>query len=461
MGAGLDRGPRRALGQIDPSQFAKEGVMIRTFRNRESGMSAIPFVVSMFLVVGFAIAWYSADQDAVKLKDQLQKEKANNAAKTAEHEQLNSRLNDLTPVTGFGDVGGKPDKAAIEAALQSALDKWREKLTIEFTADKYSATGTGGAVEKLAGDKVRVVYLPAKDQISSPSVQTVLPILEAGVARLLNDVKRYVESNAAAVSAKAAAEKAFGEAVAAKDAANAQTRQEMETGFRTRDESIRELRDAVQAKDQAITQAQSELEAVRADSSKSLAAMASDLNQKKAELQTINRREQPFVAEGPDGEVLAAGAGVVVVNRGKKDMLMPGTMFKVLGRIKGGDLVLKGAVKVSVCHDGTAECRIVDQDVNDPIGQGDLIQSETYSPNRVMRFVLIGEFKKMGRSQAEARLKALGAQVDAAVTPETHYLVIGSSPAGENIEESDAAKNARTYGVTPLTESQLASFTLY
>lgn len=437
--------------------------MLRTYRCRddESGMSAIPFVVSLLFVVGFAVAWYQADSDAKRLQTTINTLRTQTAAADEKFAAANERLIALGPVTGFGDVEGKPDKAALEAALQGALDKWREKLTLEFTADKYTPTATGGAIEKLPGDKVRVVYIPAKDQITNPSVQTILPLFENAAVRMQNDIKRFVEERAAAVAAKASAEKSFADAVAAKDVAIGSIRTEMETGFRTREEQIRELRDQVQSKDQAIQQTQTELETVRTESARQVATLTARSSQQTAELQTLARREQPFVSEGPDGAVLATGGGLVIINRGKKDMLMPGTMFKVLGRIKGGDLVVKGAVKVVVSHDNTADTRVVDQDPNNPIVEGDLVQSETYSPNRVMRFTLVGDFSKMGRAQAETRLRQLGAQVDANVTTETHYLVLGTAPAGENLEDSEAVKRAREYGVTVLTEAQLASFTLY
>lgn len=439
--------------------------MIRKFRGRERGMSAIPFVVSLLLVVGFAVAWYNADQSVTQLKSDLNTARANASEWSAKQQALNTELLELTDVTGFGSQdparAGKPDKAALQAALNAALEQWREKATVEFTADKYQATGTGGQIEKLQGDKIRVVYVPAKDQISNPSVQALLPILSSAAGRLINDVKRGFEEKSAEVKSKAEMLKAKDEALAAKDAENGRIRAEGDQAKRTADETIRELRDQVQNTNQALQQAQAELETVKAESAKKEAILAGQLSQRGAEIQTLVRRDQPFLSEGPDGEVVGAGSGVVIISRGRKDMLMPGTIFKVLGRIKGGELVPKGAVKVIVCNETSAECRILDESPTNPINGGDLIQSETYSPGRVMHFALIGEFRKMGRAQAEARLKALGAAIDVNVTSETHYLVVGTPPAGENLEDSDAYKQARQFGVTPITEAQLASFTMY
>lgn len=435
--------------------------MIRKYRGSERGMSAIPFVVALLLLVIAVVAWYKADQEATDLKGQRTADKSAVEAERKRFETVNTQLLELTEATGFGNAEGKPDKAAIQAAIGAQLEKWREKLALEFTADKYTPTGTGGIVEKLQGDKIRVIYVPAKDQISGTTLQGLLPILEAAAARMQNDIKRVVEEKAGEVKSKADAVVASKAASDAKDALYATLKAETDQTKRSLEEQIRELRDQVQAKDAAVQAAQSELETVKAEKEKAVATISGQLNQKVAEIQTLVRRERPYVSEGPDGEVLAAGNGVVVLNRGKKDLLQPGTMFKVLGRIKGGELVQKGVVKVVVSNDQTADCRIVEDNPSNPITGGDLVQSETYSPGRTIRFALIGEFRKMGRAQAEARLKQLGAGVDTVVTTETHYLVLGTPGAGETLEDSDAYKRAKEYGVQILTEAELASFTMY
>jgi len=436
--------------------------MLVKFPRRESGMSAIPFVVSLLFVVGLGVAWYNADKEATDLRAKAMKSAAD-ATEWQKRLEAESNFNlELTEATGFGNAQGKPDKAAIQAALSAALDKWREKFTLEFAPDKYQATGTGGTVEKIAGEKIRVSYIPAKDQISNPSVQAILPLFEAAAARLLNDVKRYVESNSSEMKSKAEMLASKDKTISEKDTAYSGLQAQGDQTKRTLEEQVRELRDQLQAKDQVIQQAQAELETVKAEKDKAVAKLSSELSQKAAEIQTLVRRDQPFISEGPDGEVISAGAGVVIVGRGKKDMLMPGTVFDVLGRVKGGDLVRKGTIKVVVCSDETAQCAIVAiDDPNNPINGGDAIDSKTYSPGRTMHFSLVGEFKKMGRAQAEARLKQLGASVDAAVNSATHYLVVGTPGAGENIEESDSWKRAKEFGVTILTEAQLASFTMY
>lgn len=428
---------------------------------RESGMSAIPFVVSLLFVAGFAIAWYKTDQENVELRQKLQTSATNAQDWQKKLETASNRILELTEVTGYGDAEGKPDKAAMQAALQAFLDKWRERLTIEFDADKYQPTGDGGQVEQIAGGKVRVKYLPDKDQITNPSLQGILAILEPAASRMQADVRRYVQLLAAEQKSKVDIVNSGKQALTEKDTQYTALQATNEQQKRAYEEQIRELRDQIQAKEQALQTVQGEIEQVKAEKDKAVASLQGELNQKAAELKTVNLREKPYLSEGPDGEVVGAGAGIAVINRGKKDFLMPGTLFTVLGRVKGGSLVAKGSLKVITCSDDSAQCQILEESESNPIQGTDLIQSQTYSPNRRLRFCMIGEFRKMGRSQAEKRLKDLGAVIDASVTPETHYLVVGTPAAGEVLEETEGWKRAKEFGIAILTEAELASMTMY
>jgi len=416
--------------------------------------------VSIVVIVIFAFMWHQESGDAEKLRGQIDAEKKTAEAMQSKFETANNELLELTTATGFPDAEGKPDKAALMKATEEFLQAWRDKLFLEFAADRYQATGDGGIIEKLAGDKVKVTYVPAKDMIDAPSVQAVYPIVVQAAARMQNDIKRAFEEKYTEMTSKKEMEEKHRQDLTAKDAKYSELQAAGEQAKRLADEQLNELRGQKANLETAVQQAQSESEQVKQDAERAVAEANSQIAQLRAERNALVAREKPFLSEAPDGEVLASGGGVVVVNRGKKDMLMPGTVFTVLHRIKGGDLVPSGAVRVIVCNEESAECKVMEQSASMPIQGGDMIQSLTYSPNRQMRFCLIGEFSKMGRAQMEARLKALGAAVDTAVTPMTHYLVVGTSPAGEDLEQSDAYRKAREFGVEKLTESELASFTL-
>lgn len=432
--------------------------MIGKIRSREAGMSFWPFVIALVMVLVLVFVWYDGTKDTEKIQGDLVRANAEAKHQQERFKAANDALIELVEVTGFPNAEGKPDKQQVADAIATFLDKWREKMTIEFDADRFSSTGLGGTVEKLSGNRVRVVYLPTKAEMGAVSVQGLLPLVESSAARMLVDIKRAFEATFAAAAESKNLRDQQKQALDAKDAANADLRNQLAAAQQAAQERERELRDQVAAKDAANTQAQAELEAERTKSETEIARLTRELNQKTAELRTLARRDAPALSEGPDGEVLAASSGLAVLSRGKKDMLMPGTTFTVLGRRKGGDLVAKGTVRVTLVNELTAEARVVEESATDPINGGDLIQSVVYSPDRQLRFSLLGDFRRMGRSQAEARLKALGAAVDSQVTSETHYLVVG---AGENLEESDSYRRAKEFGITILTEESLSTFTLY
>jgi hypothetical protein len=432
--------------------------MIGKIRGREAGMSFWPFVIALVLVLVAVVFWYDGTKDTERIKKERDDARAEAASWKDRFDKANGKLIDLVPATGFPDAENHPDRAKIADSLTAFLDKWREKLTLEFDTDRYAPTGSGGQVEKLGGTRVRVVYLPTKAELTGLSVESTLPMLEAAAARMQVDIKRAFEAAATANGEVANLRTQQTTALSAKDAAAAEIRNQMAAQQQAASERERELREQLAAKDAAVAQAQAELESVRTKAAATEAQLARDLSQKSAEVQTLARRDAPMASEGPDGEVLSAGAGIAVLNRGKKDMLMPGTSFVVLGRRKGGSLYEKGSVHVTVVDAEVATARVVSESSDDPVGRGDLIQSAIYSPNRQLRFTLVGDFRKMGRSQAEARLKQLGAAVDAQVSTLTHYLVMGT---GDNLEESDSYRRAKEYGITILTEDALSTFTMY
>jgi NAD-dependent DNA ligase len=160
---------------------------------------------------------------------------------------------------------------------------------------------------------------------------------------------------------------------------------------------------------------------------------------------------------------VAEGGGFVVVDLGKADNLIAGTNFDVYAIGKGGRQVPKGTIKVIRVDNDTAQAQVMQQyDAYSPLVAGDQIRSLTYDPNETIHVALVGRFSKMGRSDAAARLRALGVVVDEAVGIDTHYLVVGAPESeAEPIEETSAYKAADLYGITKISERELSRFTMY
>lgn len=431
------------------------------FRTRERGMSYWPFVVTLLAFFVMTYMWYEAgknqDTDKATIRDlqsqlQTQKDKAF---------QLDQQIQLVGERTGFANDRNEPDPEKISAGIKELLDALRGSMKLEFETSKFSPTGAGGKLEEVGQGKYTVTYLPPANEIAADLKWDALaPILTGAAARMAVDIENHVNLKSAAEQARQASEEANAQALAAKDTTIADLQRQIQAVQASMAEQGSELRDQIATLESQLDTARSETEELRGQMDTTVADLQNKLSQAQGEITRLVDREVPFITEGPDGEVLASSSGLVVINRGKADMLMPGTVFTVLQRQKGGALLPTGTVKVTVVDDETARCSVLE--ASDVISQGDLVQSNTYSPERQLHFYLLGEFTKMGVSQAAARLEQLGAQVDDEVTTMTHYLVLGTpGPGGDALEATDAYMKAKQYGIKIITEEQLASFTRY
>ncbi len=431
------------------------------FRTRERGMSYWPFVVTLAAFFAMTYMWYDAGSHAQQNKDTIRDLQAQVQTQKEKAVQLDQHLMLVGEKTGFADASDRPDAERIAAGVKELLDGLRRPMQLDFETSKFAATDDGGKIEEVGQGKYVVTYLPPANEIPADiKWDAVAPILIAAAERMQKDIVHHVNLKSGADQARAASEAANAQALAAKDTTIADLQRQIQAIQASMAEQGSELRDQIATLESQLDTARSETEEIRGQKDSAVADLANKLSQAQGEITRLVDREVPFITEGPDGEVLASGAGLVVVNRGKSDMLMPGTIFTVLKRVKGGGLVQTGTLKVTVVDDDSARCSVLES--SDVISAGDLVQSGTYSPNRRLHFYLLGEFNKMGVSQAAARLEQLGAEVDDEVTTMTHYLVLGTpGPGGDALEATDAYIKAKTYGIKVITEDQLASFTRY
>jgi BRCA1 C Terminus (BRCT) domain len=432
------------------------------FRARERGMSFWPFAISLLGLVVFIILWFSATSE---------RDNANRSAATAENnrklmeqekDDANKRLLAASKEIGFTTGGNFSDPAEIQRQLKEYGLKLADTLTIEFPEDRYQQSGDGGVVEKAEGGKVKVRYLTEADLADVPTAQGFLSKFETASKRMKFDIDRAFNAQSQAYTEKETVVKTGQETMKQKDARIAELTGEkaaLDNQMREKEQELKEqIAQLTSQKDSKDT----ELETLRKQASENEAKLIAQLNEARATVKTLVQRDAPAQSEGPDGEVVVADAGVAIINRGKAQWLQPGTTFDVWGLAKGGAKYRKGSIKVTSCDDETARAAVLEESARDPIAKGDLIQSLTYSPSRQIHFALVGDFKKMGRSQAEAVLKKLGAAVDSRVTAETNYLVVGVPAAGqESLDDTDAVKTAKDLGIRMITEEQLALFTRY
>lgn len=432
------------------------------FRARERGMSFWPFAISLLLLIVLVIMWFSATSERDQWKASF--EKAEKLRKDADTAQTTANANYIAAsnVVGYTGAGSTTSVDAVKAAVKDTGDKLGAILTLEFPTSRYQADANGGQVEKTQGDTVKVVYLTQAELAEATTLEAFISKFESAATRMRNDIARAFATAEQAVNDKAAAATAADAALKDKDKRIAEVTGEKAALENQAREKEAELKDQLAQKDQKIAQVEGDLDAQRKQASANETKLIAQSNELAGQVKTLVQREAPVLTEGPDGEVMIADDGMAIINRGRSHWLMPGTIFDVLGRAKGGATYKKGEIKVTSVDDESARAAILmETSAKDPITRGDLIQSLAYSPNRKIHFTLIGDFKKMGRSQAEALLRKLGAVVDDKVTSETNYLVVGMPASGQNLEETEQYKAAKDLGTRILTEEQLGSFARY
>lgn len=433
-------------------------------RARERGMSYWPFVIALIALLVMTYMWYEASKDTEDLKSNLRAAQTQATAKQEEVNSLKLKLDELQVDVGFShDSEQRPDGEKIRARVQEFVAQTGEQLTLTLDAKKWSATGEGGRVEELNDGTLKMHYFPTAAEMSGETLtlEGVFPLFVDAVKRMQADIQQAIEMKSAAEAEVTSLKEQHTAQLTQKDQAISDRQSQIQSLQAQLAQQGSELRDQISTLEAQVDSARTELEEFRTQSESTIAKLENQVSQGQGEIKTLVDREKPYASEGPDGEILAARDGTAWVNLGKRNLLMPGTVFSVLGRKKGGELYAKGVVKVTMVDETMAKAAVMELASRaDPIVEGDLVQSATYSPNRQLRFFLLGEFTGMGKSQIEARLEALGAKVDDEVTTLTHYLVLGApSPGGESLEASDAYKKAMQFGTTILTEAQLASFT--
>ncbi len=176
------------------------------------------------------------------------------------------------------------------------------------------------------------------------------------------------------------------------------------------------------------------------------------------------------------------GNGLCYINLGAGDQIAPGLTFEVYDRVTGipglnesmsdadqrainairlksgaaaadkyeSDLPKgKGSILViSVGPGHTSECRIIHQEPNQVISQGDLIANLVYDKNTKYKFLVYGDFDLSNNEQPKstdtAAIKRLvlqwGAQLTNDIGPEVDFIVMGIEPKVPTLTAEEAAQ---------------------
>jgi hypothetical protein len=168
----------------------------------------------------------------------------------------------------------------------------------------------------------------------------------------------------------------------------------------------------------------------------------------KEQLNQLNRKQVDLRA--PSGEItwVSLPNKMVWINRGRADGLLRQTKFTVYSAesAAAAKAVEKGSVEVTAIDgDHSAQCRIVNDKLADPITAGDKVYTPLWSPGQQNHFALTGvmNLDGDGRNQVNVvrgMISEGGGVVDCwldddghkhgQVTPQTTYLVLGDPPDG-------------------------------
>ncbi|MFN3244784.1 MAG: hypothetical protein ACE37K_24990 [Planctomycetota bacterium] len=223
-----------------------------------------------------------------------------------------------------------------------------------------------------------------------------------------------------------------------------QARSDFQSAKDDRDRRIATLTENLRNKDEEMTSLKEDF-----------AAKEKDLLGRIARLQTQNSalverealRQPPNVA---DGKVLVAKNGIpkAFINLGRKDLLQPGTVFRVKSP---NNQAVKGYCQVTRVEDERAEVRLFD--FVDPVGnyasEGDLLFNDLYTPRVTRTMYLMGRFSApYGKEQLTNLLRRLGNRVVTKMGPGVDTVILGNNPVNEAgdgfsaIQESEEFKLA-------------------
>ncbi len=223
-----------------------------------------------------------------------------------------------------------------------------------------------------------------------------------------------------------------------------QARSDFQSATDARDSQITSLTQNLRNKDEEMT---SMKEDFAAQKKALLGRIARLQTQNSALVEREALRQPPNVA---DGKVLVAKNGIpkAFINLGRKDLLQPGTVFRVKGP---NDDSVKGYCRVTRIEDERAEVRLFD--FVDPVGnyasEGDLIYNDLYTPRVTRTMFLMGRFTApYGKEQLTNLLTRLGNRVVSKMAPGVDTVILGNNPVNEAgdgfdaIQESDEFKLA-------------------
>jgi hypothetical protein len=193
------------------------------------------------------------------------------------------------------------------------------------------------------------------------------------------------------------------------------------------------------------------------EKNKELQQLQKDLAKAHEEVREVIKERyerENWVFERPDATIVSVNAkeGTVNIDVGRRNFLRLNVQFAVFQRGETNVHNRKKKATVSVTRligENLAEARIVESDLKDPILQGDVVFTPTWTPGMQERFVLAGDFdvngdRKPDNDLVRALVDMNGGVVEQDVAITTRYLLLGDAPPASDKVADDHFKKVKT-----------------
>ena len=384
--------------------------------NRQTGAAHVPIMFFLILLVmflgalGFAYVQQTKNGEVLTAKD---KALAENKVLKEKDLLVSHYVADIGKAIGKpGKYVGRSGKKIYGDAVMSypGLMDPKEVEEILSNAANNAQVSAASTLENLLGSMISKINSQA-DRIKT---------VELSNAKLIED-KQTADSRFTQVSSEA-------QTSASETSSNLeQARADFDAAKADRDRRINALTENLNAKVDELTTYKEEA-LVREKALKGRIGLLQ--TQLSAMSEKMALRQPPNVA---DGRVLVAKNGIptAFINLGRKDLLQPGTVFRI--KAPNSDVV-KGYCEVTRIEDERAEVRLYN--FSDPVGnyaaEGDLLFNDLYTPRVTRTMFLMGRFSAPYQKEQLANLlRRLGNRVVMKMGPGVDTVLLGNNPVNE------------------------------
>jgi hypothetical protein len=400
--------------------------------NRQSGAAHVPMVFFLILLVlfigalAFAYTQVSKNNELEGQNNRLQQEKAQDVAKIKIRDHYIEDIGNVIKMPG--EYKGRPSESKDYRgedlkSVPGVMDPAGVQAKMDATATAMGVT----TAKSLEG-------------------------LFTGLSGAL-DAQKKLNTDMAGDRDKTAEEKrAIDAALRTAQADHTKAQQELKDQFSTAQASYLSSDQAAKQRfdqsQQSLREEQTKLSQLNESTTAEKKHLMSELGKVRGQNTALNSKialiNPPDVA---DGKIIVArnNMSLAFINLGRKDMLFPGTVFRVKAPKgdKNADQV-KGYATVTTVEQDRAEVQLtgVVDPIGNPVREGDELFNELYSPGVTRNIFLLGRFDyPVNKPELEKLLTRWGNKVYQKMVPGVDLVILGN-----------VVPNAELDGTTPVTD---------